>query len=123
MRIQHPTKHLKHLRRKALIGTKTLSVKIDLAKVQLSTAMTLFESIILPSATYSLEVYRGKITESIRQRHIKILHSIFYKRWAGVPRRLPTEQLMNRMLEGDCRSLMGSLDLFCKSKKENKEAA
>ena len=94
------TKHLKHLR-EALLGANTLSMKTDLAKVQLNTARTLFETIILPSATYFLEMFGEKLTESVMQRHIKILHSIFDKRWAGVPRRLPTEQLMTRMFEDD----------------------
>ena len=46
----NPTKNVKHLRRKALVGTNTLSMKIDLAEVQLNTTKTIFEPIILPSA-------------------------------------------------------------------------
>ena len=97
----NPTKHLKQLRRKVLVGNYILSRKMDLAKEQLNTTRTLFESKILPSATYCLELFGGKLTESVMQRHIKILHSIFYKSWAGVPRRLPTEQLMTRILSDD----------------------
>ena len=76
----YPNKHLKHLRRKALVGTNTLSMKIDLAKVQVNTARTLFETIILPSAIYFLEMFGEKLAESVMQRHIKILHSIFFTR-------------------------------------------
>ena len=73
----NPTKHLKHLRRRALVGTITLSMKMDLTEVQLSTARTLFESTILPSATYCQEIFVEKLTESVMQRHIKILQSTF----------------------------------------------
>ena len=96
-----PTKHLKRLRSNALVGTKTRSVKIDLVKVQMNTARKLFETIILPSATFCLETFREKLTESVMQRHFKILNSICYKRWAGVRKRLSTEQLMTRMFEDD----------------------
>ena len=48
----NPNKHLKHLSRKALVGTLTLSMKKDLAKVQLTTAKTPFETITLPPANF-----------------------------------------------------------------------
>ena len=58
-----PTKHLKHSRRKAFVGTNTLSMKMYLANVQLNTARTLFETKILPSATFCLEIFGEKLTE------------------------------------------------------------
>ena len=73
----NPTKHPKHLRRKALVRSKSLSLKMDQAKMQLKRGRTLFESLITPSASYCLRVFREKLTESVMQRDIKILHGIF----------------------------------------------
>ena len=72
-----PIKHLKHSRRRGLFGTKTPSMRKDLAKLQLKTAWTLFESIIFPSATYCLEIFGKELTDLGMQRHIKFLHSLF----------------------------------------------
>ena len=67
---------------KALIDN-TLSKKMDLTKVQMSTARTLFESI--------KPIVGQKVTESVMQRHIKIVRGICNKRLTRDPRRLPTD--------------------------------
>ena len=70
--------------KKALIDN-SLSMKMDLTKVQISTARTLFESIKL------LSCVGQKVKESVMKRHIKIKRGICNKRLTGDPRRLPTD--------------------------------
>ena len=105
----NPTKRLEKLRIKALVGSKTLSMKLNLAKVQLKTTGIFFETIMFPSVTFCSGIFGEKLRESVRQRKTKTFHSLFFnKRWAGVPRKLPTEQLMTRVFENDFLRLSGS---------------
>ena len=47
-----PTKHLKHHVTKAVIASNSLNTKLDLNKISLISGTTLFNTGIIPTATY-----------------------------------------------------------------------
>ena len=95
------TKHLKHLKNKALIATNTLASKMSLEKISLQSAPRLFNAVVTPASTYGIKIFENILTPELWEQHMKTVHSIFFKKWAGVPRRLPTIPLINRILYAD----------------------
>ena len=88
-----PTKHLSRLRNNMVIATNSLATKVNLRKTNLDTATRLFNAIIVKSGTYGMIVY-PQISEQQITNHQRYAYSVFYKRWAGIERRMPTMPLM-----------------------------
>ena len=90
-----PTKHLKHLVTKAVIATNSLITKLDLNKISLISATRLFNTVIIPAATYGHQIFKDLISAEVWNNHQRQIYSIFFKRWAAIPRRLPTMPLID----------------------------
>ena len=82
-----PTKHLKHLVTKAVIATNSLNTKLDMNKNSLISASRLFNTVIIPAATYGHHSFKDLISAEVCNNHKRQIYRIFFKRWAAIPRR------------------------------------
>ena len=96
-----PTKHLKHLVTKAVIATNSLSTKLDLNKISLSSATRLFNAVFIPAATYGHRIFEDLISAEVWNNHKRQIYSVFFKRWAAIRRRLPTMPLIDGIFGPD----------------------
>ena len=96
-----PTKHLKHLVTKAVIATNSLTTKLDLNKVSLISATQLFNNVIIPAATYGHHIFKVVMSAEFWDNHKRQIYSIFFKKWAAIPRQLPTMPLIDAIFGPD----------------------
>ena len=93
----NPKKHLQHLVYKAIVATNSLPTKLNFSKITLNSAICLFNAIIIPAASYGRRIFGQRISIDIWEDHKKKICSVFYKKWAAIPRRLPTMPLIDEI--------------------------
>ena len=96
-----PTKQLKHLVTKAVIATNSPNTKLDLNKISLISATRLFNTLIIPAATYGHHIFKDLMSAEVWNNHKRQIYGIFFKKWAAIPRRLSTMPLIDGLFGPD----------------------
>ena len=86
---------------KTIIATNSLATKLNFSKLKLNSALLLFNAVVIPAASYGCCIFGHRISIVRWEEHKKKLCSIFFKKWAGIPRRLPTMPLIDEIFGPD----------------------
>ena len=100
-----PSHHLRHLMNKAYQSVASINQKLNLQKVNFTSAQQLFNSIVFPASTYGLETYIDELFEIDIKQHYRKTEAVFWKSWCGVSKYTSTTTLLNKLMFHDIHGL------------------
>ena len=96
-----PRAHIDHLTKKAKTTICSLQSKTVLAKISFESAKRLFIAVVVPAATYGLEVFGSSITEEMYSDFKSKISGMFVKKWLGISTFSSTRKILYNVLDND----------------------